>query len=88
KSGTVEIAKECKLHGPEKLKILELLNEKDYYVGKGDIIKATGIDEYDAKLIADEMEYCGLAKRVEGRYPAFTLKITDEGKEYLTAAKK
>ncbi len=87
KAGAVEINKECKLHGPEKLKILELLNEKDYYVGKRDIIKATGLDEYDTTLIADEMEYCGLAKRVEATYPAFTLKITDEGKEYLTAAK-
>jgi len=88
KEGKVDIVKECRLHGPEKLKILALLNEKDYYVGKHDIMQVAGLEEYDAMLIADEMEYCGLAKRVEGTYPSFTLKITDEGREYLKANKK
>ncbi len=88
KDGKVDIIKECKLHGPVKLKILEMLNEKEYYVGKHDIMELTGLGEYDVMLVADEMEYCGLAKRVEGTYPSFTLKITHEGKEYLAANKK
>ena len=88
KDGKVDIIKECKLHGPVKLKILEMLNEKEYYVGKHDIMELTGLGEYDVMLVADEMEYCGLAKRVEGTYPSFTLKITHEGKEYLKTNKK
>lgn len=88
KEGKVDIVKECRLHGPVKVKILELLNEKEFYVGKHDIMEVSGLDEYDVMMIADEMEYCGLAKRVEGTYPSFTLKITHEGKEYLKANKK
>lgn len=87
KAGKVDIQRECKLHGPEKIKILEMLNKDAYYVGKHDLIKELGLDENEVDLIADEMSYCGLAKRI-GASSGFTLKITNEGKEYLKANKK
>jgi hypothetical protein len=93
KAGEVDILKECKLHGPEKLKILEILKNEykegnPYYVPETKLLRDLGLKEDEAHLLADELEYCGLAKKVEGVYPNFTLHITEEGLKYLEANKK
>ena len=85
KNQDIQIVKECRLHGPQKLRILKILREEGYYVSEKTILDKLNISKDDARLYADELEYCGLAKRVEAMYPNFTLKITDEGMAYLAA---
>ena len=87
KAGEVNITRECKLHGPEKMKILEILMDEGFYVPEKTITDSLNISHEKAKIIADELEYCGLAKRVEAMYPNFTLAITDAGIEYLKGNK-
>lgn len=88
KSGDVEIQQSCSFHGPDKLKVLEVLkSESDkgnpYYVPEKELEDTTGIPMDKMHMLAEELEYCGLAKKVETIYPHFTLQITNAGIDYL-----
>lgn len=88
KEGKVEIEQSCKFHGPEKLKVLELLKREHdignpFYTPGKELTEITGLSDLELHQIADEMEYCGLAKKVETGYPYFTMQITHAGMEYL-----
>jgi len=88
KSGNVEIQQSCTFHGPDKLKVLEVLKRESdmgnpYYVPEKELEDTTGIPMDKMHMLAEELEYCGLAKKVETLYPHFTLQITNAGIEYL-----
>jgi len=88
KEGKIDIRHSCKFHSPQKLKVLELLKKEHdsgnpFYTPGKELTDITGLSDKELHEVADEMEYCGLARKVETGYPYFTLQITNAGVDYL-----
>jgi len=93
KNGKIHLQKECRVYGPDKVKILHILKENyetgnPFFVPKNVILEKVKLTQHDMRIMAEELEYCGLVKKIEGISDGFMLQITKEGLEYLEYNKK
>jgi len=85
---SVVIERSSVLHIPTKMEILKVLDKesqtsRSVFVSEKTLLDTINVSRDDISMATDEMEYYGLAEKIDGVYSNYLIRITPSGVRYL-----